>query len=80
MVDPPYAKGRESMLRYLEWETKRFGLDSPDVTRMVLDEWRFPDVVISAIDEQLLRQPHHLQNALACIVNLGEVARRWTDV
>jgi rhodanese-related sulfurtransferase len=22
VVDPPYAKGRESMLRYLEWETK----------------------------------------------------------
>lgn len=70
-LGPAFAYDPQHFPTYLEWETKRFGLGSPDVTRMVLDEWRFPDVVISAIDEQLLLQPHHLENALACLVNLA---------
>lgn len=56
---------------YVDWETARFGLGSPDVTRMVLDEWRFPDDVVTAIEEQLLRRPGSFENPFACILNLA---------
>ncbi len=56
---------------YLEWETARFGLGAADVTRMVLDEWRFPDEVITAIEEHLLLRPNSYQNPFACLVNLA---------
>jgi HD-like signal output (HDOD) protein len=56
---------------YLEWETVRFGLGSPDVTRMVLDEWRFPDEVVTAIEEQLLQRESSYENPFACLLNLA---------
>lgn len=56
---------------YHEWENARFGLGSPDVTRMVLDEWRFPDAVVTAIEEQLLLQDAAYENPFACILNLA---------
>jgi HD-like signal output (HDOD) protein len=56
---------------YIEWETARFGLGTPDVTRMVLDEWRFPDDVITAIEEQLLPRESSYENPFACLINLA---------
>lgn len=56
---------------YVEWENARFGLGAPDVTRMVLDEWRFPDEVVTAIEEQLLPRPASHENPFACVLNLA---------
>lgn len=56
---------------YLEWETARFGLGGADVTRMILDEWRFPDEVVTAIEEHLLLRPDELGNPFACLLNLA---------
>lgn len=56
---------------YVEWENARFGLGSPDVTRMVLDEWRFPDAVVTAIEEQLLLRAASYENPFACVLNLA---------
>lgn len=56
---------------YLEWETARFGLGSADVTRMILDEWRFPDDIVTAIEEHLLLQPSNYENPFACLLNIA---------
>lgn len=56
---------------YVDWETARFGLGGADVTRMILDEWRFPDEVVTAIEEHLLQRPGSLENPFACLLNLA---------
>lgn len=56
---------------YLEWETARFGLGAADVTRMILDEWRFPDDIVTAIEEHLLLRSSSYENPFACLVNLA---------
>jgi len=56
---------------YGEWENRRFGLGSPDVTRMVLDEWRFPPDIVTAIEEQMLPRPASYDNPFACLLNLA---------
>lgn len=56
---------------YLEWETARFGLGAADVTRMILDEWRFPDDIVTAIEEHLLQRESSYENPFACVLNLA---------
>lgn len=56
---------------YLEWETARFGLGAADVTRMILDEWRFPDDIVTAIEEHLLQRPSSYENPFACLLNVA---------
>lgn len=56
---------------YTDWETTRFGLGGADVTRMILDEWRFPDEIVTAIEEHLLLRPGGLENPFACLLNLA---------
>lgn len=56
---------------YLEWETARFGLGAADVTRMILDEWRFPDEIVTAIEEHLLQRTTSYDNPFACLLNLA---------
>lgn len=56
---------------YLEWETARFGLGSVDVTRMILDEWRFPHDIVTAIEEHLLQNPTSFGNPFACLLNVA---------
>jgi HD-like signal output (HDOD) protein len=62
---------QQEFATYNEWEMVRFGLGSPDVTRMVLDEWRFPDSVVTAIEEQLLPRETSYENSFACLLNLA---------
>jgi HD-like signal output (HDOD) protein len=38
---------------YSAWETARFGILSPQVTTMALDDWRFPDDIVAAIETHL---------------------------
>lgn len=38
---------------YQEWETARFGLSATRVTTMALDDWRFPEELVSAVEEHL---------------------------
>lgn len=55
---------------YLDWELARFGLGSADVTRMTLDEWRFPDEIVTAIEEHL-PQSGQFENAFAALLNVA---------
>jgi HD-like signal output (HDOD) protein len=62
---------------YLDWELARFGVGMPDVTRMILDEWRFPHDVVTAIEQQFLQRASDYENPFACVVNLaGAVAHQ----
>lgn len=56
---------------YLDWENARFGLGAADVTRMILDEWRFPDEVVTAIEEHLLQRAGSYGNPFACLLNVA---------
>lgn len=80
MVLERFARGRlpESLLydaerfsTYSEWENATFGLGAPDVTRMILDEWRFPDAIVCAVEEHLLQRPTGYENPFACLLNLA---------
>jgi HD-like signal output (HDOD) protein len=64
-----YNQGQFSS--YFEWETARFGLGAADVTRMILDEWRFPDDIVTAIEEHLLLRSSSYENPFACLLNLA---------
>lgn len=60
---------------YEELERRVFGLTSVDVTRILMDEWHFPEAIVSAVDLHHLSTPDALSNRLACIVNVaGEIA------
>jgi HD-like signal output (HDOD) protein len=68
---PELAYDPQQFPTYLDWETARFGLGAVDVTRMVLDEWRFPDEIVTAIEEHLLQRPSSYENPFACLLNVA---------
>lgn len=60
---------------YTDFELKTFGLTSGDATRMLLDEWAFPEAIVSAIDFHHLATEEALESRLACVLNVaGEIA------
>lgn len=57
---------------YAKWEQARFGIASTRVTTMVLDDWRFPDEIVSAIELHLNPPPGDDEaHRLAAVINLG---------
>src|SRR5439155_25068422 len=52
---------------YLEWEQLNFGLTGVDVATMILDEWRFPAELVTAIEQHLTPK----DDAFARILNLA---------
>lgn len=76
---------------YADYERSVFGLTSTDATRMLLDEWKFPEEIVSAVDLHHLNTEDALSDRLACVVNVaGEIAsgagygfpgdtRHWTS-
>ncbi len=57
---------------YREWEVARFGITSTRVTTMALDEWRFPDEIVSAIELHLEPPVEGGETErLANVINLG---------
>lgn len=55
------------------WESERFGITSPSVTTMILDDWRFPDETVRAV-ELHLRPPVEVRDDAARLANLLNVA------
>ncbi|HVU35236.1 MAG TPA: HDOD domain-containing protein [Opitutaceae bacterium] len=64
------AYDSQAFSTYLDWEKARFGIGSPDVTRMVLDEWRFPHEIVTAIEEHLL-DTAGWENPFAALLNVA---------
>lgn len=65
---------------YSEWEGGMFGVDNCEVAALILDEWRFPPELSSAIRAHYLVRASDYDNQLACILNvahgLAQVANR----
>jgi HD-like signal output (HDOD) protein len=60
---------------YADYERRIFGCTSSDVTRILLEEWKFPDAIVNAVDLHYLSAPDALTNRLACVLNVaGEMA------
>lgn len=63
---------------YAAWEQVRFGVTGAEVTTMVLDEWRFPAELVSAIEAHALPSAADGANPFAAVLHLagGIVARQ----
>lgn len=76
---------------YADYERRVFGYTSSHVTRMLLEEWKFPEAIVNAVELHYLSAPDALSNRLACVLNVaGEIAataghgfpgddRHWTS-
>jgi HD-like signal output (HDOD) protein len=68
-----FALGRDAS--YADYERRIFDCTSSDVTRILLQEWKFPDPIVNAVDLHHLSAPDALSNRLACVLNVaGEIA------
>lgn len=56
---------------YIEWESASFGLTNPEVTTVILDEWRFEGGLVAAIQSHLLVRAMDAGDRLACVINLA---------
>jgi len=56
---------------YSAWEGSIFGIDSLAVSTLILEEWRFPKEVITALRAHHLDRPEDCENQLACVLNLA---------
>ena len=73
--EPPEPIALSQNPCYSDFEHRLFGLTSVDVTRILMDEWNFPEVIVKAIDLHHLTAPDALNDRLACVVNVaGEMA------
>ncbi len=62
-------------LCYADYDRRVFGCTSSDVTGILLEEWKFPDAIINAVNLHHLHAPDALTNRLACVLNVaGEIA------
>jgi HD-like signal output (HDOD) protein len=56
---------------YVEWEGSRFGIANTEVATMVLDEWRFPAELVTAVQEHLLLDERGYADRLAAVLNVS---------
>jgi len=70
-IAPTDGYGAQSYGGYWEWEGSRFGVGSMEVATMILDDWRFPSELVSAIQEHLLGNEDCYRDRLACVLNLA---------
>jgi RNA polymerase sigma-70 factor (ECF subfamily) len=55
---------------YLTWEGRIFGVGSNDVAALVLEEWRFPEMIVQAVKAQYQPDFNDPNHRLAALVNL----------
>lgn len=56
---------------YSAWEGGVFGIDNCEVTALILDEWRFPKELSSALRVHYVARPGDGDNQLGCLLNLA---------
>jgi HD-like signal output (HDOD) protein len=56
---------------YSAWEGSIFGVDNCEVAALILDEWRFPKELSSALRTHYLGRAGDSENQLACLLNLA---------
>ncbi len=55
---------------YMSWEGRVFGVSSPEVAGMVLNEWKFPKDIVDGVRNQYLVRSDDLSHRIACLLNL----------
>lgn len=56
---------------YLSWEGRCFGIGSPDVSALVLAEWRFPEAMVEAIRSHYLASQESEVSRLGWLLNVA---------
>jgi HD-like signal output (HDOD) protein len=56
---------------YSAWEGNLFGVDNCEVAALILDEWRFPRELSTALRGHYLIRPDDRENQLACLLNVA---------
>jgi len=56
---------------YSAWEGGLFGVDNCEVAALILDEWRFPRELSTALRGQYLSRPGDDGSQLACLLNVA---------
>lgn len=65
------AYDAEKYRGYSEWEGQLFGVGNPDVTALILEDWRFPPELIEGVKHHYLLGEEALGNRFACLLNLA---------
>jgi HD-like signal output (HDOD) protein len=75
-LEPAHTYDPTAFATYREWENERFGLTAIQVTTMAMDDWRFPEEVVAAIELHCQPIPGDREaNRIAHILNLaGSIA------
>lgn len=56
---------------YLAWEGRIFGIGSNDVAALVLEEWRFPEIIVQAVRHHYAPEPEEPKHRLALLLHLA---------
>jgi HD-like signal output (HDOD) protein len=70
-LPPEECYDAQRFATYVEWEGAHFGLSHPEVTTMILDEWRFAPELVTGIQEHLLLRAQSYEDRLACLLNVA---------
>jgi RNA polymerase sigma-70 factor, ECF subfamily len=65
----PYDPARDG--DYLTWERRWFGSSSPEVTALLLIEWKFPTEIVEAVRSHYLLRAADRGLEFACLLNLA---------
>ena len=65
----PYDHGKFG--HFLGWEAINFGLPNTEVASMILEDWRFPQIIVDGIKEHYLTSKSDYDNKLACLLNIA---------
>lgn len=68
---PAQAFAADRWSSYAVWEGGLFGLSSSEVAALILEEWRFPTALTTAIRNHHLARPADAEHDLAVILNLA---------
>lgn len=68
---PAPAYAAERWPSYAAWEGGLFGLSSGEVAALILEEWRFPATLTTAIRSHLLARPADAEHDLAVTLNVA---------
>lgn len=70
-LNPAQRYSRERWPSYSAWEGGIFGINNCEVAGLILEEWRFPTDVSSAIRCHYLARRTDFERPLACLLNLA---------
>ncbi|WP_414661210.1 HDOD domain-containing protein [Horticoccus sp. 23ND18S-11] len=71
VVKPDQAFGKGPWTAYAGWEESLAGMNSCEISAMLLDEWKFPPEASAAVRSHYLAQPADYERPLAALLNVA---------